>query len=123
MRDVHFFIDHGLGLRGGWNGSGYERQFIGCGITPMLLAINQLASDEFTQLASDEFDQINFGAPSLDKVVSLMCDGLAELSAKASHDGFRQLPEAVTDSDNEHLNSSTLGLTRTDSYLNQGSYF
>jgi hypothetical protein len=78
-RDVRFFIDHGLGLRGGWNGSGYERQFIGGGITPMLLAINR----DFTQLASDEFDHINFGAPSLDKVVSLMCDGLAELSAKA----------------------------------------
>ena len=79
-REVRWFIDHTLFLRGGWNGSGYERQFIGGRPTPMILAKNL----DFTQMAPDTFDSINLGAPSQDAVVRMLCKGLEELREKSN---------------------------------------
>ena len=79
-REVRFFVDHTLSLRGGWNGSGYERQFVGGGPVPMFIALNR----DYAKMESADFDTINLGQPKLDDVITLMCAGLAALRAEDS---------------------------------------
>ena len=73
--EVRAFLYHILSLRGGWNGSGYERQFIGGQPVCSLLVPNI----DLTSMAAEDFAQVNLGAPSQEEIIERMCEGLAKL--------------------------------------------
>lgn len=75
--EVRAFVNHTLELRGGWNGSGYNRLFLGgmrrAVIGPVL---------DLTQIPTDDFEIVSLGAPNMDEVVDRLCDGLEDLRSK-----------------------------------------
>merc|ERR1712039_1101793 len=76
--ELRAFVFHTLGLRGGWNGSGYKRFYLGHGVRRDVLAYDL----DLTKLNPDEFELVSLGAPKMDEIVARLCTGLEELRAR-----------------------------------------
>ncbi|CAK0835052.1 unnamed protein product [Prorocentrum cordatum] len=73
--EIRQFLYNSLYLRGGWNGSGYERQFIGRRAVAVWISPTINLSD----LGADDFATVNLGAPAQDEVIARMCAAIRDL--------------------------------------------